>query len=155
MSFKQTLMAAVSTAFLATSATAEIEILDPYARSSNPVAGAAFMMIHNRGDSDDRLMSVTSDVAARVELHTHIEDSAGVMRMTHLEEGVEIPAGDSITLARGAKHVMFMGLTAPFEQDQIVTITLQFEQAGAVTVEVPVDQDRAAEAPEDHSAHDH
>lgn len=142
MSFKSTLMGAIAALTLATPALAEIEIHDGYARSSNAMAGAAFMVIHNLGDTDDRLIGVASDAAQRVELHTHMEDADGVMRMIHVEEGFDLPAGSEIALKRGADHVMFMGLTAPFEQDDMITLTFTFENAGDVVVEIPVDQDR-------------
>jgi len=154
MSLKSTLMGAIAALTLAVPAVAEIEIHDPYARSSNTMAGAAFMVIHNHGDTDDRLISVTSDAAARVELHTHLEDADGVMRMIHVEEGLDIPAGGEIAMKRGAEHVMFMGLTNAFEQDDIVTLTFTFENAGEVTVDIPVDQDRV-DMDHDHSGHSH
>jgi copper(I)-binding protein len=157
MSLKSTLTGAFTALLLATPAVAEIEIHDQYARSSNAMAGAAFMMIHNNGDTDDRLLSVTSDAAARVELHTHIEDADGVMRMTHVEDGFVLPAGGEIAMKRGAEHVMFMGLVNTFEQDAIITITFQFENAGDVVVEIPVDQDRVEveHGETDHSDMDH
>lgn len=142
MSLKSTLMGALTALAFATSAFAEIEIHDQYARSSNAMAGAAFMMIYNYGDTDDRLLSVTSDAAARVELHTHTEDENGVMRMGEVEAGFVLPAGGELLMKRGGDHVMFMGLSDPFNQGDIVTITLVFENAGEVVVEIPVDQDR-------------
>lgn len=156
MSFKSTLICAATAAAFAAPVFADIEIHDPYARSSNPVAGAAFMTIHNHGETDDRLLSVTSDAAARVELHTHIEDANGVFRMTHLEDGLDLPAGGEIEMVRGENHVMFMGLDEPFQQDTLVTITFQFEQAGDIIVEIPVDQDRVETHGDhdDHSGHD-
>lgn len=157
MSLKSTLMGALAALSLATPALAEIEIHDQYARSSNTMAGAAFMTIHNHGDTDDHLIGVTSDAAARVELHTHIEDADGVMRMTHVDAGFDLPAGGQIVMKRGAEHVMFMGLTDAFEQDDIITITLLFENAGDVVVEIPVDQDRVDmdHGEMDHSNMDH
>lgn len=153
MSFNTSLIAALSALTIACPAFADIEIHDPYARSSNPMAGAAFMVIHNHGEVDDRLVSVTSDVAARTELHTHIEDADGVMRMTHLEDGMDLPAGGEIKMTRGAEHVMFMGLGDGFEDGEIITITFQFEQAGDVIVEIPVDQTRVETM--DHGEMDH
>lgn len=142
MSFKTTLLGAVAALALAVPAFAEIQVHDPYARSSNAMAGAAFMVIHNTGDEADRLIGVASDAAQRVELHTHQEDANGVMRMIHVEEGFELPAGGEIVMKRGGEHVMFMGLNAPFEQDEILVVTLTFEKAGDVTIEIPVDLTR-------------
>lgn len=155
MSLKLTLTGAFVAVALASPVWAEIEIHDQYARSSNTMAGAAFMKIHNHGDTDDRLIGVTSDAAQRVELHTHLEDANGVMRMIHVEDGFDIPSGGEIVMQRGAAHVMFMGLTAPFEQDATVTVTFQFEQAGNVSVEIPVDQDRMDQDRMHHGAMGH
>lgn len=154
MSLKSTLLTTLAAVSLATTAFAEdkIKVDDAYARSSgaNAKAGAAFMMIVNQGETEDRLIGVTSDVAARVELHTHKIDENGVAKMVHVEEGFVIPAGESHMLKRGGDHVMFMGLKQPFEQDATVPVTLIFEQAGEVQVEIPVDLDR-----KDAGAHSH
>ena len=93
-------------------------------------------------DTNDRLIGVKSDVAGRVELHTHKVDENGVAQMIHVEEGFAIPAGEAHLLKRGGDHVMFMGLNAPFEQGSSVPVTLIFEQAGEVVVEIPVDLER-------------
>lgn len=154
MSFKSVVLSALTAASFAVPAFAEIEFHDQFARSSNPAAGAAFMIIHNHGDTDDRLLGVSSDIAARVELHTHIEDANGVMRMTHIEEGFDLPAGGEIAMVRGAEHVMFMGLSEPMEQGDVIEVTFEFEQAGDITIEIPVDQDRAAD-PAGHEGHGH
>ena len=107
---------------LSTAAIAESHIMvhDAYARSSNPKAGAAFMHIMNNGQETDRLLAVTSDVAARTELHTHKEGVNGVMKMTHVEEGFEIPAGGMHMLKRGGDHVMFLGLKAYSKRQNLV-----------------------------------
>lgn len=149
MSFTPRLLAAGAALFLATTAFAEgIEVHDAYARSASAMAqtGAAFMVIHNHGGPDDRLVGAASDIAARVELHTHEEDTNGVMRMIHVEQGFDLPTDGEIILQRGGHHVMFMGLTAPLEQGDMIDLTLVFEQAGEVTVQVPVDLERMPEA---------
>ncbi|WP_170761854.1 copper chaperone PCu(A)C [Ruegeria lacuscaerulensis] len=146
MFLKTKLLVTLAAATLATSAFAQdpITVDDAYARSAgnSAKAGAAFMMIQNTGEADDRLVGVESDVAARVELHTHLIDENGVAKMTHVEEGFVIPAGETHMLKRGGDHVMFMGLTAPFEQGSKVPVTLIFEKAGEVEIEIPVDLER-------------
>lgn len=126
---------------------AEIIITDPYARASRPNAptGAAFMVIENTGETADRLLSAKSDVAKRVELHTHIDQGDGVMKMTEIEDGIDIAAGGSHAMQRGGDHVMFMGLNDSLEQGGEVSVTLVFEQAGEVIVAIPVDNERQAE----------
>ena len=126
------------------SAESAISVEDAFARASRPNApvGAAFMTIVNSGETDDRLVAAASDVAERVELHTHIEDSDGIMRMRPVEEGFAIPAGGQHTLKRGGDHVMLMGLREPLETGGSVTVTLTFEGAGDIVVEIPVDLER-------------
>ena len=152
MSFKSTLLTGF--AVLATTSTAwaqgTIEIHDAYARSSNAKAGAAFMAIHNHGGEEDRLIDVRSDVAEHVQLHTHIEDENGVMKMRHVEGGFAVPADGMLMLKRGGDHVMFMGLKTPFEDGALIPVTLVFEKAGEIASEIEVDQDRKAQ--DDHSA---
>ena len=129
---------------LATPVFADIDVVDAYARAASPTAkaGAAFMVIRNTGSEDDRLIAAASDIAARVELHTHNDMGEGVMKMMHVEEGFAVPAGDMHALARGGDHVMFMGLSRPMAQGDMVTVTLTFEKAGEVVVDIPVDLER-------------
>lgn len=145
MSLKANILAATMAATFALPAFAgsEISIDDAYARAAGAtaVAGAAFFVIHNTGDEDDRLVAAESDIAKRTELHTHIADG-DVMRMVEVEEGFPVPAGGMHTLQRGGDHVMFMGLTRPMEQGDIVDVTLVFEKAGRIDVEIPVDLER-------------
>lgn len=145
MSFKSTVFAALAASAFALPAFAQdIMINDAYARSSASMAtsGAAFMEIMNHSNSDDRLIAAASPAAQQVELHTHSEDAQGVMRMIHVTEGFPIAAGETLMLARGGNHVMFMGLTQPFEQGDMIPLTLTFEQAGEIEIEVPVDLER-------------
>ena len=99
------------------------------------------MTIENTG-SEDRLTSARTAAAMRAEIHTHQQDANGVMKMIHLEDGLTVASGESVTLKRGGDHVMLMGLTAPLEQGGSIDVTLTFEKAGEVTVAVPVDLTR-------------
>lgn len=122
----------------------DIEVKDAYARTSSAMAksGAAFMVIENTGDADDRLVSAASDVAQKVELHTHMDMGDGVMKMMEVKEGFAVPAHGHHVLARGGDHVMLLGLTRELKQGDMVSVTLTFEKAGEMTIEVPVDLER-------------
>jgi periplasmic copper chaperone A len=146
----------LSLLLLPAAALAEVEVHEPYAIASHAGAqsGAAFMVIHNHGGPDDRLLSVRSDVAARTELHTHIMADDGAMQMVHVTEGFPLPTDAEILMDRGGAHVMFLGLTQPFEDGLTFDLTLVFEVAGEVTIPVTVDLDRLGEgAMEGHDAH--
>lgn len=136
-------LVAATAALFALPVSADIVINDAYARVASPMAqsGAAFMGIQNTGAEGDRLVSARSDVAQRVELHTHIADG-DVMRMVEVEEGFEIPAGETHMLERGGHHVMFMGLNRQLAHGDEVAVTLVFENAGEMDVIIPVDLER-------------
>src|SRR4051812_35714238 len=59
-----------------------VRIEGAWARATPPggKVGGAFVTVLNTGDTPDRLVSATSAVAERVELHAHIMDG-DVMRM--------------------------------------------------------------------------
>jgi len=119
-------------------------VSDSYARSTGPLAkaGAAYMKIMNHSKKDDRLISVYSDIAKKTELHTHLKSDNGVMKMLPIDKGIEIGAMKEHALVRGGEHIMFMGLKEPFENGKIIPVTLLFEKAGEVNIEVVVDQKR-------------
>ena len=117
----------------------DIQIHHPWAPVSLPgaKAGAIFMTLENKGDQPDKLISASTPVAGKAELHTHINDN-GVMRMRAVP-AIEIPAKSSVELKHGGLHVMLFDLKAPLEDNDSVTLTLVFERAGVVTVEAYVE----------------
>lgn len=114
-----------------------LKIDQSWARASAGPArnSAAFMMIHNGGDAD-RLISAAGDVSDRVELHTHLMEG-NVMKMRQVE-AIEVPAKGMATLQPGGFHVMLIGLHEPLKEGDSFPLTLTFEKAGEVTIEVPV-----------------
>jgi len=125
-------------------ATAQMTVDDAYARAASPVArsGAAFLVITNTSDSDDRVIDAASDIAERVELHTHIDAGNGVMQMRHVPEGFPVAAGDTRVLMRGGDHIMLMGLRQPLNHGDEIEVTLTFEHADPITIMIPVDLER-------------
>ena len=122
-----------------------VHIDDPYARfMPGSKAGAAFLVIENDQMDDDRLIGASSPAAAKVELHTHRQTADGMMQMIHVTEGLVVPGNGTLVLERGGNHLMFMGLTELPAEGSTVPVTLVFERAGEVTVEVPVDNKREA-----------
>jgi copper(I)-binding protein len=136
-------------------AVGNLEISGGFARATLPNApvGGVFFTITNTGTSDDRLVSVTSPAADTGQMH-EMSMQGEVMKMRELPDGIAIPAGASVTLEPSGLHVMFMGLKAPFVEGQSVKVTLTFETAGSVDLDVPV-LGTAADAPMsmDHMSH--
>jgi copper(I)-binding protein len=130
-------------AFLLTATTAsahdykigDLLITHPMAYETAPTARTAggFMTITNTGDTADRLVAVEADFP-RVELHT-TEMDGDIARMVHQEDGIALPAGETIVLQPGGFHVMIMGLNGdPFEVGEEVPATLVFENAGRLEI---------------------
>lgn len=116
-----------------------ITVLHPWARATpGPAkAGAGYLGIKNDGPTSDKLIKAESNLSKRTELHTHLMEG-GIMKMVHVEEGVEVPEGQEVTFEPGGLHVMFMGLKGPFKEGESLPITLYFEKAGKVDVELIV-----------------
>lgn len=100
------------------------------------VAGG-YLTIENRGTQPDRLLSASSVVASKVEIH-QMAMQDGIMTMRPLDDGLIIPPDATVTLAPGGDHVMFVGLTAPFEEGQRIPVSLNFERAGNLDVNFDV-----------------
>ncbi len=115
-----------------------IDIDHPWARATAPSAptGAAYFALHNTGKEDDRLVSASTPVAEKAELHTHLMDN-GVMKMRPVN-AVEVATGSQTVLAPGGLHVMLIGLKQPLVKGKAFPLTLVFEKAGPTTVQVDV-----------------
>ncbi|MFC6758852.1 copper chaperone PCu(A)C [Sulfitobacter porphyrae] len=118
---------------------------------NQPVAGG-FLTVTNGGDSDDTLIAASSDTAARVEIH-EMAMQGEVMKMRALENGLPIPAGETVMLKPGGYHIMFMDLSGPMTEGDTAEVTLTFEKAGAVTLTMPV-LARDGTAHDAHGGHD-
>jgi len=117
----------------------DISIDKPWARATPKGAdvGAGYLVIHNNGATPDTLTGGTADFAS-VEVHEMKMDK-GVMKMTEMTKGLNIPAHGTIRLAPGGYHLMFTHLTKPLAKGETVKATLDFEHAGAVAVDFPVE----------------
>lgn len=102
--------------------------------------GAAYVTI--RSPTADRLIGASTPLANKAELHT-MEMSGMVMKMRPIA-GIDIPAGQPVTLGPGGMHIMLMGLKEPLKAGQSFPLTLTFQKAGPRTVTVAVESLGAA-----------
>jgi periplasmic copper chaperone A len=116
-----------------------LEINHPWARATAPTApaGGGFLSITNKGTTPDRLIAIRSTVAQQSQLH-EMKMEGNIMRMRELDHGLAIPAGATVTLAPGGYHVMLIGLKTPLKQGSRVPVTLVFEKAGSIDIELDV-----------------
>jgi copper(I)-binding protein len=106
--------------------------------------GGGFLKITG-GSANDRLLSASAGVSKLVELHT-MEMDGNVMRMRPID-AIAIPAGATVELKPGGNHVMFMGLTQTLKVGARFPLTLRFEKAGEVKVDVQVAAQAPSQAP--------
>ena len=134
----------------------QLHVDHPWARATigQVKNGAAYLTVANHSDQPDTLVGVDSPVAKRVELHTHMMED-GVMKMRKLD-GIEVNPGEPAVLAPGGLHIMLIGLHAPLVEGESFPLTLTFEQAGSVEVEVKIDKATAKESSgDDGQTHKH
>jgi len=117
-----------------------LKISAPWARATPKGAsvGGGYLTITNTGTMPDRLVGGATDISSRFEIH-EMSMAGGVMKMRMMPMGVEIKPGQSIEFKPGGYHLMFLGLKQPLEQGGHVKATLQFEKAGKVDVDFPVE----------------
>jgi periplasmic copper chaperone A len=110
-----------------------------WTRATPPGAPSAggYLTITNTGSEDDTLMAVASPIAGMADVHM-METKDGVMSMHGVDGGLPIPAGQTVTLAPGGFHIMFMGLTGSLKQGDTLPVTLTFAKAGKVETSFPI-----------------
>ncbi len=110
---------------------------------------AYFRGIKNKGDKPDRLLTASTPVAERVEVHRMVTE-AGVMRMREVA-GIDLPPGAITSLRHGGEyHLMLMNLKQPLKDGDRFDLTVNFERAGAQTVKVWVQTPRDASQDNQH-----
>jgi copper(I)-binding protein len=116
---------------------AQPHVQDAWARPTvqGQTVGGAYFRIDG-GPAGDRLLAISVDIAQSVELHTMRMDG-DVMRMRQLDS-VDVPAKQSVEFKPGGMHVMLIGLKTPLKVGNNFPMTLRFEKAGSVSVNVRV-----------------
>lgn len=107
--FKSVLAGAVLA--LAVPAHAELTFSDPWLRAVPPVSPtmAGYVTLANTGDDTVTVTAVRAGIAGHTMLHVVEAGDGGTRRMKHLHH-LAIPAGGSVSLSPGSKHLMLMKL---------------------------------------------
>lgn len=118
---------------------ASIQVEQPWARATPAGAstGAVYLTITNKSQEMDRLLSLSSDVADKLQIH-EMKVVNGVMEMREVTGGVAVAANGSVELKPGSYHLMLMGLKKPLKASETIPLTLDFEKAGKVSITVPI-----------------
>jgi copper(I)-binding protein len=104
---------------------------------SSEMPAAGYMTIRNNGNTADRLVGVTSDDAQHLMLHQSSVDANGIASMK-MVMSIDLPAGQQVELKPGSFHIVLSGLKEGLKAGDMVTLHLQFEQAGTIDVSAQV-----------------
>jgi copper(I)-binding protein len=113
-----------------------IEVSDAWVPATPPNArvGAAYMRIETH--AADTLLNASTPIAASVEIHESSSDG-DMVRMRKLES-VSVTPAKPATFEPGGTHFMLIGLTAPLQASSHIPLTLRFQNAGEIHVDIDV-----------------
>jgi len=117
----------------------QIKIEDTWARPSAgaDMNGAIYFRIVNDGKEDDKLLSADTPSAKAAEVHESMTNDNGVMSMKP-RENVQVPLGGKVEFKPGGLHIMLVDLKQPLAVGDEVSLTLRFEKAGEIVLNVKV-----------------
>jgi len=128
--------ALVVTMTAASAETSQIEISNAWARATPAGAATAAAYLTIVAAAADRLVAVSTSAAKKADLHTMTMDG-GVMKMRQIA-GIDLPAGQPVTLKPGGMHIMLTELAGPLKEGQSFALNLNFATAGTREVTVTV-----------------
>lgn len=133
-------------------ASAAFSVSEVWSRAMPPSAptGAVYFTLQNPGAAQDRLLAARTPRANRAELHTHVQ-KGDLMSMQQVDS-VSVPANGTLQFKPGGHHVMLFELTEPLRAGEHFPLTLQFEKAGELTLDVQI-LDQAPNAADPHAHH--
>jgi periplasmic copper chaperone A len=124
-----------------------IEVSNPWAPATGSTLTntAVYLSLTDVGTKSDELVAASSSVAQKTELHVFSVEN-GVYGM-HEVDGIEVTPGGAATVLRpGGAHVMLKSLKRPLRPGTTFPLTLTFQRAGQLQVEVRVESPQAAVA---------
>jgi len=132
-----------------------IEIDRPWSRAvpKGASVAAGYVTIRNTGSEPDRLVSGSTPVAGKFEIHEMSMDN-GIMRMRPVPDGVVINPGETVEFKPQSFHIMMMGLKQPIVKGKAFKGALVFEKAGSVDVDFTVEAVGATAPSGEHDMHD-
>lgn len=108
-----------------------------------------YLTVENTGDAADRLVSASVPFAERVLFEGQAMDADGALEH-RVFDAITVGPNQTITMQPGAVWIELDSVQATFEHGEHFDMTLTFENAGTIAIEVEV------EAADDHEdGHDH
>ena len=97
---------------------------------------AGYMTIHNPQTYPSKIVALSSNAFASVEIHRTVEKD-GMVSMEWVPE-LTIPANATVQLAPGGLHLMLMQPAAPTKPGTMIAITIQLEDGSEQNLQLIV-----------------
>ncbi len=130
----QTLLAVSASIALASCGQGDILYADNARINLSPVddnPSAGYLDLHG-GRVDTALVGVTADDVVRLEMHETVETD-GMMQM-QMVKSINIPAGETVKLEPGGKHLMIWGLSESARNRGTMPLTLIYSNDDRIKV---------------------
>lgn len=98
---------------------------------------AVYAMIANGGERDVTLVGASVPFEATVEIHETTMGADGAMSMQEVPDGFVVPAGATLTLEPGGRHIMLLGID-PADIVGEIEVTMIFDDGTELVVPAPV-----------------
>jgi periplasmic copper chaperone A len=108
----------------------------PFAHATPVGAEVAAVYLKLSVAEADTLMSVTTPIADRIEMHSSSEEN-GMMKMRPMQR-VSLEAGKVFSFEPGGAHLMLIGLRQPLVAGMKFPLTLKFDRSGELMTQVAV-----------------
>lgn len=121
-----------------------LEIVHPWCIETSDTAKpvAVFMTIRNAGGRPDKLLRASTSMAAKAELR---DGGAAPDIEGKVIGSVSVASRGEVDLKRGGPHILLSGMKKQLDAYDAFVMTLVFERAGKVEVEVQVEEAAIAE----------
>lgn len=116
----------------------DVQITNAWARATPEGAATAAAYVTVESPAGDRLTGASTPVAQKADIHEMTMDG-NIMKMRQVD-GIDLPAGQAVTLKPGGYHIMMTGLTKPLKEGETFPLTLDFAKAGTKQVDVSVEK---------------
>ena len=122
----------------ATAAESTITVEKAWARATTSAAatGVVYLSLADTGPAADRLVGVATPVASHADMHIMVMEG-NVMQMRPVD-AVDVKPGERIQFKPSGLHIMLTDLKQKLTRGERFPVTLDFEKAGKVDVEVLV-----------------
>lgn len=97
---------------------------------------AVYLVLHNPGAQDRKILSLETDIAGQAEVHRHTYED-GMMKMRRVSHAL-IPAEGSLVFEPGGYHIMLLDVAEPPAVGAQFSVTMEFDGGERFTFPVDV-----------------